>query len=126
MPKEPTYKRFVTGQIQRFNERNTAYSRADRGEIRNLKEALARGLETKAMKDIPGFTREDFALNLAGRAIDTMVRKTAYSRDRLPRRWSIPWDKTVVADRAKMSNKVKRVARWFGAHLVGICELNPL
>ena len=126
LSREPTYKRFVTGQIQRFNERNTAYSRADRGEIRSLKEALARGLETKAMKDLPGFTREDFALNLAGRAIDTLVRKTAYSRDRLPRRWSIPWDKTVVADRTKMSNKVKRVARWFGADLVGICELNPL
>lgn len=121
-----TYRRFITGPIEKFDERNTAYSRSDRGEIRNIPEALERGLKTKAAKNVPGHTREDYALNLASRAIDTMVRKKAYSRQTLPRRWTIPGDKMPVTDPAKMSEKVKRVAKWFGASLAGICELNSL
>lgn len=122
---EPTYKRFITGPFKRFDESNTAFSRAERGELRNLSEVLERGLKTKAAKNIEGYTQEDYALNIAGRAIDTMVRKVAYSRQSMPTRWSIPMDKMPVTDPAKMSDKVKRVARWFGAGLVGICEVNP-
>jgi len=125
-PKEPTYKRFITGPIEQFDERSTAYSRGDRGEIRNLRQALERGLKTKAARNINGFTREDYALNLASRAIDTLVRSTAYSRASLRQRWSMPLDKMPVPDPAKMSRRVKRVAKWFGADLVGICELNRL
>ncbi len=123
--KEPTYKKFVTGQIQRFDERNTVYSRADRGELHNLEEALARGLKIKAEKSVLGFTREDYALSLSSRAIDTIVRKTAFSKDNLPRRWSIPEGKMSIADAAKITRKIKKVARWFGADLVGVCEIDP-
>ncbi len=123
---EPTYKRFITGPIQRFDERNTAYSRGDRGDIPSLSETFERGLKTKGEQNIPGYTREDYALLLAGRAIDTLVRRTAFSRDSLPARYPIPVEPIPVPDLAKMSHKVKRVARWFGADLVGICELNRL
>jgi epoxyqueuosine reductase len=123
---EPTYKRFITGPVQRFDERNTAYSRGDRGEIPSLREAFERGLKTKGEKNIPGFTREDYALLMAGRAIDTLVRRAAFSRDSLPARWPIPVEPTPIPDPAQMSQKVKKVATWFGAALVGICELNHL
>ena len=123
---EPTYKRFITGPIQRFDERNTAYSRGDRGDIPSLRETFERGLKTKGEQNIRGYTREDYALLLAGRAIDTLVRRTAFSRDSLPARYPIPVEPIPVPDLAKMSHKVKRVARWFGADLVGICELNRL
>ena len=123
---EPTYKRFITGPIERFDERNTAYSRGDRGEIPSLGQTFEWGLKTKGEKNIPGFTRADYALLLAGRAIDTLVRRTAFSRDSMPARWPIPVEPMLVADPAEMSQKVKRIAQWFGADLVGICELNRL
>ena len=124
---EPTYKRYITGSIKRFDERNTGYSRADRGEIIGPNEALMHGLEIKYGKEETGFLREDYALNLAGRAIDTLVRKKVYSRDVFPRRWSIPEEKKVThIDPAKMSEKIKRVGKWFGASMVGISELNRL
>ena len=123
---EPTYKRFITKPLERFDERNTAYSRGDRGEIVSLREAFERGLKTKGERNIPGFTQEDYALNFAGRAIDTLVRRAAFSRDSLPARFPIPVEPIPVPDPGKMSDKVKRVARWFGADLVGICELNHL
>lgn len=129
MPKavgEASYRRFITGPINRFNERNTAYSRGDRGELPSLRESFEKGLKTKGEKNLPGFTREDYALNLAGRAIDTLVRRAAFGRDSMPTRWPIPVGPIPVSDPAKMSWKVKRIARWFGADLAGICELNRL
>jgi reductive dehalogenase len=124
--REPTYKQFITGPIKRFDERQTGFSRADRGEIKRPSEALHHGLKTKAAKDELGHTREDYALNLAARTIDTMIRKMAYSREDLSRRWSMEGDPTPVTDATEISGKVKRVARWFGASLVGICEVNAL
>ena len=122
--REPTYKRFITGPIQRFDERNTGYSRADRGEIPGPRDGLEQGLKANLEKTRPGFTREDYALTCAGRSIDTIVRQIAYSRDSMPTRWIISADRMTVADRTKMSEKVKKVGEWFGATLVGICELN--
>jgi hypothetical protein len=86
---EPTYKRFITGPIRRFDERDNGFSRPDRGEIQSLSKALEHGLTTKSTKNAPGFTREDYALNLAARTIDTIIRKTAYSRESLSRPWEI-------------------------------------
>ena len=124
--REPTYKQFITGRVERFDERNTGYSRADRHEIKGPSEALRHGIETVLPKNQPGFLREDYALNVAGRAIDTLVRKMAYNRSDFPRRWNLGTDKMEIPDRARMSEKIKRVGKWFGGSLVGIAELNPL
>nr|NIR13364.1 hypothetical protein [Desulfobacterales bacterium] len=104
--REPTYKQFITGPIKRFDERQTGFSRADRGEIKRPSEALHHGLKTKAAKDELGHTREDYALNLAARTIDTMIRKMAYSREDLSRRWSMEGDPTPVTDATEISGKV--------------------
>jgi epoxyqueuosine reductase len=127
MRKEPTYKKYVTGSIKRFDERNTGYSRADRGEIPGPRHGLEQGLKRNLGKNNPGFTHEDYALTCAGRATDTLVRKKVYSRAGFERRWNIPEDKKMTdIDPVKMSEKVKKVGRWFGASLVGIAELNFL
>lgn len=125
--REPTYKKYITGQIKRFNERNTGYSRADRDEITGPRHGLEQGLKRNLGKNPPGFTHEDYALTCAGRATDTLVRMKVYSRTDFDRRWNIPEDKKMTdIDAAKMSEKVKKVGKWFGGGLVGICELNPL
>ena len=124
-PKEPTYKRFITGNIKRFDERNTGYSRADRDEITGPRHGLEQGLERNLGRNEPGFTHEDYALTCAGRAIDTLVRKKVYSRTDFDRRWNIPKDKKLTGiNPPVMSAKLKRVGKWFGASLVGICALN--
>lgn len=87
---------------------------------------MERGLKTKAAKNIPGYTREDFALGFGARAVDALLRREVFGRDRQVGRWPISLDKVAVPDRAKMSEKVKKAARWYGADLVGICELNAL
>lgn len=124
--KEPTYKRFITGPLERFDEHNTAYSRSDRGEFPGPGEAFLQGLKTKGERNVRGFTREDYALHLGGRAVDTLARRTALSRDSLQARWPAELSPLPVPDTARMSQKVKNAARWFGADLVGICELNHL
>ena len=121
---EPTYKRFITKTLERFDERSTAYSRADRGEFANLGQVLERGLE-KGRNGKRGYLQEEWALTMAGRAIDTLVRRAAYSRDSLPARWPIPVEPVPVPEPPKMSGIIKRVAKWFGADLVGVCRLNP-
>jgi epoxyqueuosine reductase len=125
--REPTYKRYITGPLKRFDERNTGYSRADRDEITGPRHGLEQGLKRNLGKNNPGFTHEDYALTCAGRATDTLVRKKVYSRTDFDRRWNIPEDKKMTdIDTVKMAEKVKKVGKWFGASLVGICELNHL
>jgi reductive dehalogenase len=125
--KEPTYKKYITGTLERFNERNTGYSRADRDEITGPRHGLEQGLKKNLGKNNPGFTHEDYALTCAGRATDTLVRKKVYSRVDFDRRWNIPEDKKLTdIDPVKMAEKMKKVGKWFGASLVGMCELNPL
>jgi epoxyqueuosine reductase len=123
---EPTYRRFITGPLKRYDERNNAWSRADKGELPGSGKVMEQGLKTKAMKNIRGYTREDYALSFGARAVDELIRKGAFGRDRQVMRWAISVDKMPVRDRAKVSETVKKTARWLGADLVGICELNPL
>jgi reductive dehalogenase len=125
--REPTYKTFITGELKRFDERNTGYSRADRNEITGPRHGLEQGLLKNLGKINPGFLHEDYALTCAGRATDTLIRKRVYSRLDFDRRWNIPADKKLTGiDPHRMSEKIKKVGKWFGADLVGVADLNPL
>lgn len=124
---EPTYKRYITGELKRFDEKNTGYSRADRNEITGPRHGLEQGLLKNLGKREPGFLHEDYALTCAGRATDTLIRKKVYSREDFDRRWNIPKEaKLTGIDPVLMSQKIKKVGKWFGASLVGVAQLNPL
>lgn len=125
--REPTYKKFISGELKRFDERNTGYSRADRNEITGPRDGLEQGIMKNLGKNNPGFLHEDYALTCAGRATDTLIRKKVYSRLNFDRRWNIPESKKMTGiDPQFMSTKMKKVGKWFGADLVGIAELNTL
>lgn len=131
---EPTYARFITARpVQRFNEMDHAYSRSDRGEIPGHHAAADSGLR-KQSKNVPGYSQEDRALFLAARTINYVCRRVTLARE-APEILEIghkPLDengvpitpKKVVDDPAVMSEKIKKVARWFGADDVGICKVD--
>jgi len=129
--KSATYERFITGPIPRFDERNTAFSRVDRGELGEP----SRITSTQRLSDSTvhqflsmdpsreareGYGQKDYALRWASRTIDYLVRKSFYSRN-----LEVNQAKVDVSSREAITKEIKRVARWFGADLVGVCEINP-
>lgn len=131
---EPTYKKFITGPVKRFDESNHGYSRGDRGEIPAHREIMDAMLK-KRKQNITGYTHEDYALFLASRAVNYILRRVSNNREapeiveigHKPRDASgkeIKPEKLPVTDLTTMSARIKRVAYWFDADLVGICKLN--
>ena len=121
--KAPTYKRFITGPLQRFDERNGAFSRFQRSEVdqhekRSFSDKFYHRDETKTGRK--GYEHKDYALIWSGRTIDYLVRANLYSRDFPKLETNVD-----VSDKAAITKQVKEAARWFGADLVGICEVNP-
>ena len=132
MPKkvpEPTYKRFITGELKRFHESNHVYSRVDRGEIIPT-EMIPKGESSRSAvhrifsydpdrKEKRGFSQADYALRWAGRTIDYAARQYLHGREIEPNQNRIDID-----DIQRMTNLIKKTARWFGADLVGIAPLD--
>ncbi len=128
---EASYERFITSPIPRFDDRNGGFSKLQRGEIIDLdnlvttqksaatviESALSRDPARKSKK---GFTQEDYALKQAGKTIDVYVRKNLFSRDS-----EVDEHKIDDSEKTTITRKIKRVTGWFGADLVGICEVNP-
>jgi reductive dehalogenase len=129
--KKATYEMFITGPVPRFDDRNGGFSKLQRGEIAapdNLEKTgegagtvIERALTRDTTKEeMEGYRQEDYALKQAGRTVDVYVRKHLFSRDS-----DVDENKVDTSDRAATTRKIKRVARWFGADQVGICEINP-
>ena len=125
-----TYERFITGPIPRFDDRNSGFSKLERGEIaapdniEKQKGGAATIIERALTRDTTleekdGYRQEDYALKQAGRTVDAF-RKYLFSRDA-----EVDEDRVDASDRVAMTRKIKRVARWFGADRVGICKINP-
>jgi len=129
--KNPTYHNFATGPFQRFDDRNSGFSRFHReqlAKIKNLEDGqkpsssstarLQKGDPAKIGKRT-GFGKKDYALSWGGRTIDYLIRGNLYSRsaDVAPTKVDLP-------DRSILSRQIKNAARWYGADLVGICEVN--
>ena len=126
---EPTYKRFITGELKRFDEANHVYSRVDRGEV-IPPEMIPHGESTQSAvhklfsfnphrKNGHGYFQSDYALRWAGRTIDYAARQYLYGREVEPKSFPIEID-----DTQRITNLIKKAARWFGADLVGIAGLN--
>jgi len=131
---ESTYKRFITQPIKRFNETNHAFSRGDRREVPGHHEISDESLK-KQFNNIDGYTQEDRALFLAARTINYICRRVTLSRKvpeilevghkpRDARGVQIPPEKMLVSSPAEMSKKIKEVAKWLGADLIGITKMD--
>ena len=93
---EPTYKRFIVGELKRFDESNHVYSRVDRGEVISLDKIPEDGSSKSAVHRIftydpsreerQGYAPADYALRWAGRTIDYVARKHLHGREIEPTR----------------------------------------
>lgn len=129
---DPTYKKFLVGKVERFDEKNTVFSRTmwDEAYLAQVKEASA--------KAKPGdWTTFEGSAVVAGAIY---VDNTAGSLhpnyggymghiggDAGLYGWDDPVNTTrfPVDDPQWMSDRVKQVARLYGANLVGITKVNP-
>jgi ferredoxin len=129
---QPTYRQYEVGRVTAFDERNTVFSRTVWDEEYKAKLATIRPaapidkwreMEERALvagaifvDDIAGsFHPNYFGYN--GRVKNT---EGLFS-------WEYPvaGEKYIPQDRQWMTNRVKDVARFYGANLVGITEIDP-
>lgn len=127
---KPTYERFITGTLQRFDDRNGGFSRWERQS--NAKEEESKNGQESSQtatdeiikgdssgKQKKGYAPTDYAMIWAARKMDYLVRENLYSRD-----IDIAEVGADVSDKQFITRKVKEAAGYFGAELVGICEVN--
>lgn len=126
---EPTYKRFIVGELKRFNESNHVYSRVDRGEV-IPPDLIPKGGSSKSAvhriftfdsnrKNKGGYSPVDYALRWAGRTIDYVARQHLHGREMVPQR-----ERVEIHDVKAITKVIKKTAEWFGADMVGIAPLN--
>ena len=126
------YQELLMGHIERFDQMNDMFRRA-----RYDPEWIERARPfygPRQVQDKAGFTQADYALRESSWHLeDTFARGTSgsnlmglYSWDGPdPERTRLPLDvKADTSDPAAVSRKIKWAARFFGASLVGICELD--
>ncbi len=120
--KNPTYTKYITGDLKRFDDRNTGFSR---GAVDGDKYTVMYQNGVKGMvKKLPGKTILDHAMGAAVRTPDLIFRKTAYARNESPAINKIY--RLQNPDPIAMTRIIKDMARWIGADLVGVTKLNPL
>jgi epoxyqueuosine reductase len=120
--KEPTYKRYVTGPFERFDDRMTGFSRGRVDPAGSKYDKMHQRSVENIRKNVKGKTVLDHGLWVAGRTVDYVMRRTQYGRETVAqfnREFKVE-DRT-PADLTKI---IKRVARWLGADLVGVAKLN--
>ncbi|HSB65959.1 MAG TPA: reductive dehalogenase [Anaerolineales bacterium] len=130
---QPTYAEFLVGKVERFDERNTALSRTnwDQSYQAKMGEAMSKApqpgvdaLQGQAL--VAGAIYVDDAVgslhpNYTGYMGHMKDTGGLYS-------WEDPvsTDQFPIPDPVWMSAQVKDVARFYGANLVGITQVNPL
>jgi len=133
--------KYIAGQVDRFDQRNTMSSRKNSDP--EMKEKLANLSTPAQFRDEPGFTQQDYALRWSPRAyhsviaemnaskphpshlseaITTLIEK---SNQALAYPYRPPEDAKAAIDDSKAATRnLKNVARFFGADLVGVCALD--
>jgi reductive dehalogenase len=119
--KEPTYKRFITGELKRFDDRNGAFAR---GHVEGNKyTAMHEQCIENLRRSKPGQNLLDHATWVAGATVDYVVRANLLGRETKP---IYNTEYTLRdPDRAALTQVIKKKARWIGADMVGVAELNP-
>ncbi|MBW2336387.1 MAG: reductive dehalogenase [Deltaproteobacteria bacterium] len=119
--KEPTYKKYITKELKRFDDRNTAFSRgaAEGNKYSKMHQNCLKNL--KSIK--PGKTIIDHATWVAGATVDYVVRANLLGRETQPiynNQYRLKNPNPI-----ELTNIVKDKARWIGADEVGIAKINP-
>jgi len=119
---EPTYTKHITGELKRFDDRNTGFSR---GAVEGDKYTLMHDNSVLNIeKQATGKTILDHATWVAGRTVDYVVRRNLLGRNIVPiynRKYRLKHP-----DPETMTKIIKEKARWIGADNVGVAKLNPL
>lgn len=126
---EPTYARLLLGPIERFDQRNEVFSRAiwDEPYMRQVQGALA---ERSRAAPQEGAALQAGAIHVDARAGSLHPSYGGYSGHLQGIGGLYSWEEPVnaerypVSDPAQMSARIKEVARFYGADLVGICTLD--
>ncbi len=118
---EPTYKKYITGEIERFDERDTGFSR---GATSGDKYTVMHDRSIANVKQqAPGKTILEHATWVSGRTVDYIMRKNRLARETAPIYNS--QYRLENPDPVAMTKIVKETALWIGADLVGVAKLNP-
>jgi len=131
---QPTYAQFLTADIARFDQHNTVFSRVmwDKDYQQELAKVVPR-----QSQEPPLVTSEQMAMRQGAIYVDDTVGSlhanyTGFSGHLRGVGGLYDWDDPVnpkqypVSDPAAMSERIKQVARFYGADLVGITQINPL
>ncbi|HEY87973.1 MAG TPA: reductive dehalogenase [Dehalococcoidia bacterium] len=125
--------RYVVGKVKRFDQKNNVFFRATWDP--SLVELGRQFYGVVYPKDRPGYRLEDMAFNQAGWYAEQAFAMGNLGGNRGLYSWETPkiWYsdyrpptdlRLAVDDSSKMSQVIKKVAKAYGASLVGICELD--
>jgi len=123
--------RYVSGTVTPFDQRNEVFKRS-RWDEEVMKIGEKFRLQSHTPRDKPGYTLEDMAFLRAGFALETQFARGNQEADYGLYAWDSPSDlrgapevlKHDSSDPLSTTQKLKRVARFFGASLIGVAELD--
>jgi len=123
--------RYVVGKIERYDQKNEMFKRARWDpSVKHIGDKFVTAIRHE--KDKPGSTTEEQAFDKAGWALEIYFARGVfggnyglYSWDSQVKVSTQPQDlKLTGGDPVKMSKVIKKVAKFFGASLVGVCEID--
>lgn len=123
--------RYVVGEVERFNQKNEMFKRVKWDtSVMHIPANFAKNMLLKKSK--PGYTSEEVAFFEAGSALERVYAKGNLRGNNGLYAWDSPVEiernpealLLTGSDPAKMTRVVKKVARFYGASLVGIGELD--
>ncbi len=128
---KPTYSQFLVGQVERFDQRNIVFSRAfwDEEYKKLLRKAREKARRSQ-LEALEGRALVAGAIYVDATAGSLHPKYHGYFGHLRNIGGLYSWDdpinptKLPVSDPAQMSERIKKVARFYGADLVGICELD--
>ncbi len=129
---KPTYDQFLVGAVKRFDQRNQVFSRTvwDEEYKSLLQNVVPRETGRSELQVLEGRALMASAIYVDDTAGSLHPNYRGYSGHVVNAGGLYDWDDPVnptqfpVSDPAQMSERIKELARFFGADLVGICELD--
>jgi len=123
--------RYVVGEVKRFNQKNEMFKRV-RWDVNVMHLVSEMKIAMQASRDKPGYTVEEQAFERAAWALERNFANGNSSGKQGLYAWDSP---TITAtqpedlkisggDPLEISRMIKRIAKFLGASLVGVCELD--